>query len=204
MDPRNSVVIEFINSIFLNYSPQYNSIKDLAKKDLAEEFLSEIEEFLSKRKEFIPQLKKIKRIIGNPSTINDKELNEVMDILVLMKERSKLYKSIDRDGVNVIMNMFESLMHGVSQKNELDISWGLLTNENIDQMNNLEKQLIEMQTSSEKGFGVLSNQKDTVYQTQNLQQDIYSNFSQSVSLEQNNSVYSSKEDDGYKAMKPNL
>ena len=60
MDPRNSVVIEFINSIFLNYSPQYNSIKDLAKKDLAEEFLSEIEEFLSKRKEFIPQLKKIK------------------------------------------------------------------------------------------------------------------------------------------------
>ncbi|MBT3720405.1 hypothetical protein HN789_01095 [archaeon] len=204
MDPRNSVVIEFINSIFLNYSPQYNSIKDLAKKDLAEEFLSEIEEFLSKRKEFIPQLKKIKRIIGNPSTINDKELNEVMDILVLMKERSKLDKSIDRDGVNVIMNMFESLMHGVSQKNELDISWGLLTNENIDQMNNLEKQLIEMQTSSEKGFGVLSNQKDTVYQTQNLQQDIYSNFSQSVSLEQNNSVYSSKEDDGYKAMKPNL
>ena len=192
MDPSRSVVLEFINKIFLEYSPQYKSIKEIAEKDLGQELLDQIKDFLENR-ESPKQQTVIKKFFKNPQNVREEDINDIIDAFVRMRD-SGVLNQIDSQSINGILILFNQW---IAQRNEsVSIFNEVNTPEN---MNELEQQIMNLEPQEIKELELYPEQRN-LYQTV-IQQDIYSSLPQGMHLEETNPYFAKTE---YKAMRPNL
>lgn len=113
--PENSVVLEFVNKIFLDYSPQYHSIKKIAERDLGQELIDKIHEFLKDREKSKP-VKSIKKIVfENASIVEEEDINDIVDAFIKMRSQGTLGE-IDNKSINDILILFNQwIMIGKDQ-----------------------------------------------------------------------------------------
>ena len=193
MDANRSVVLEFVNRIFLDYSPQYKSIKKLAERDLGQELLDQIKDFLSHKDSPKKQIA-LKKFFEDPSNVQEEDINDIIDAFVKMRDAGTL-NQIESKSINGIMILFNQW---IAIRNETMSVFDAVKNNN--DVNELEKQIMNLQPQVVKELELYPEQRN-LYQTV-IQQDIYSSLPQGMSLEETNPYFAKKAE--YKAMRPNL
>ncbi len=179
-------VLEFVNSIFLDYSPQYKTIKELAEKDVGRELLKEIKDVLEHKEEELP--KEIRKFALDPESVREENINDIVDAFVKMRDSGAL-ETIEESSINGIMILFNQwitkyqTLASVFQEEEI---------------NQLEQQILELEPSSP--FTIEAGQQE-IYRTAEIKQDIYQNLPQGAHLQDTNPYFAKTE---YKAMRPNL
>lgn len=149
-NPKSSIVMEFVNRIFLEYSVHYNSIKQLAQEDVGQKLIDEIHEFLDKKKEIreSPEFKKIE--IKDTSNIQNENIHDIIDAFI--KFRSiKTLAQIDKKSIEDIMILFNQWIRigkGPFEGPKFeDIFTNVIAPKSIE---NLEEQIIALQPNPVK------------------------------------------------------
>lgn len=192
MNADRSVVLEFVNKIFLEYSPQYNSIKQIAEKNLAEDLLNQIKDFLKDRQSPKQQLD-LKKFFKDPSNVREEDINDIVDAFVSMRD-SGVLNQIEKNSINGILILFNQW---IAQRNETESIFESINNvpKNI---NELEQQIMNLQPQEVKELELYPEQRN-LYTTV-IQQDIYSSLPQGMHIEETNPYFSNKKPE-YKAMR---
>ena len=104
-ESKNNIVLEFVNSVFLDYSPHYQAIKKIAQKDVGQELIDEIDKLLEERKALksFPEFKKIK--FEDASTVSDNNINSIMDAFVKIRSEQPL-TNIEKQSIDDILILF--------------------------------------------------------------------------------------------------
>jgi hypothetical protein len=106
MDKTNSsIVLEFVNSVFLDYSPHYQTIKKIAQRDVGQELIDEIDKLLEERKALkkLPEFKKLK--FEDASTVSDSNINGIMDAFVKIRSEKPL-SNIEKQSIDDLLILF--------------------------------------------------------------------------------------------------
>ena len=145
--PANSVVLEFVNKIFLEYSPQYHSIKKIAERDLGQELIDKIHEFLKDREKLKPiqSLKKI--IFEDPSNVGEEDINDIVDAFIKMRSQGTLAE-IDKKSIDDILILFNQwIMIGKEHGHSVLPGNVYIPPSNSEASQNLEQQIMQMEPS---------------------------------------------------------
>jgi len=147
VNTEHKVILEFVNKIFLEYSPHYHDVKQLAERDVGQELIDKIKEFLEERKKEKPEEEIFKkRVFEDPSAVDDEDINNIVDAFIKMRSERTL-SEIERKSIDDIMILFNQwVMVGKSPYEQLpqqDIFTEILT-QGIPET--LEEQVFELGT----------------------------------------------------------
>ncbi len=196
-----SVILEFVNRIFLEYSPQYHHIKQLAERDVGQELIDEIKEFLEKRKkiQIQPELQKI--LFEDPSNVSDDDINSIVDAFIKMRSDTTLTE-IERKSIDDILILFNQwIMIGKGQQDSViptDILSDIVS-ENPQE--SLEQQILEsIQPEFMRDIPGYPESQGNIYS--GLNRDVYSSLEQRDvyfgSQSESNPYVAARTDGGYK------
>ena len=197
---KNSVIAEFVNSIFLDYSPHYKAIKELAKKVVGQELMDEIKKLLEEREEIRdnPKIKKI--IVEDVETISDDNINNLMDIFIKLKDKNQL-NNLDKASVDSILMLFNQWVQVDKRIGDILEVEDIFTNILAPKEN---PETLEEQLEFLKPQNDITNQP--LYSSLTQTREVYStvgkdSFYQSIVDMNQDSFYESKGEPVYKAQR---
>lgn len=98
-------IFEWVNRIFLDYSPTYHAIKKLAKEDVSKKLQEEIKSFLEHKHEEAKTQEARKVFFEDPSNVNDESINSIVDAFIRMRSEKTL-DEIELKSINDILILF--------------------------------------------------------------------------------------------------
>jgi hypothetical protein len=142
----SDVTLEVINEIFLEDTPEYHHIKELAEKDLGKELMDRIEKFLEHKDQ--PDVEEIKKVVfEDASKVSDTNINDIVDAFVRIRSGESL-GNVDRKSINDILILFNQWVTLGNSKQELimpkDIFNEPVTERKQEKLNDLEEQIMTL------------------------------------------------------------
>jgi hypothetical protein len=144
------VTLEVINEIFLEDTPEYHHIKELAEQDIAKEILDRIDKFLEHKNE--PEVEEIKKVVfEDASKVSDTNINDIVDAFVRIRSGESM-ENVDRKSINDILILFNQWVALGNSKQEVilpkDIFNEPVRERKQEKLNDLEEQLISFRETA--------------------------------------------------------
>jgi hypothetical protein len=177
-----SVVLEFVNRIFLDYSPQYRLIRKIAERDVGQELLDKVKKFLEDKKKDDTTVKLPEKVILPDATVvKEEDIADIVDAFIKMRSEN-VFSEIDGKSINEILILFNQwIMIGKSPLQ------GLSPSEPRTQIISLEEQIstIEAPFRRESELYPAVQLQANVYGTGGPPQDVYSALSTAREMSSN-------------------
>ena len=104
--PDSSVVLEFVNRIFLEYSPQYMQIKKIAERDVGQELLDKVKKFLDDKKKADKTIRLPEKVtLPDASKVQEEDIADIVDAFIKMRSEN-VFSEIDGKSINEILILF--------------------------------------------------------------------------------------------------
>lgn len=151
MGQEDNVTIEHIANIFLNNTPQYDTIKKIAGNDIEKELLDRIDKFLESRHEDSAQEEIKKVVFDDASKVSDRNINDIVDAFIRMRSQNTL-SEVDKKSINDIMILFNQWMAIGKSQQDISMANNLITDAHVftnrqGTQNSLEEQITAFRSS---------------------------------------------------------
>ena len=135
MERVHTATLDAINKL-LEYTPEYQHIKDIAKQDLGEELINRVESFLEEQHKTKPAEEIKKVVFEDASNVHEEDINNIVDAFVKIRSENTL-DQIEKRSIDDILRLFNQwIMIGKDQQSSLpkDVFEGLTPLETLPEL----------------------------------------------------------------------
>jgi len=153
----DDVTLDVINEIFLEDTPEYHRIKELAEKDIAKELMDSIEKFLAHKDE--PEVEEIKKVVfEDASKVSDDNINSIVDAFVRIRDDNSL-ETIDKKSINDILILFNHWVAIGNGQQEISVPTDIFNNSKTEKK---QKSLLDLE---EQVMAIRKPEHEELYKT---------------------------------------